>query len=178
MQFYKGKSYRTFGPVGPYLCLLEPRIFRVIKESPAELTVNGSVRQNDSTANLVFGPAETLTELSGVQDLRRWRPDRHRHARRLCAERPLARPSKASRRFCPKRPNGSLFLNVQAKRPQYLKIGDVVEARISPAVGRHRSWRSAQRRRGESAHETRRDLRRCPAIEAHGWPTTLPSEHL
>ena len=24
MQFYKGKSFRTFGPVGPYLCLLEP----------------------------------------------------------------------------------------------------------------------------------------------------------
>ena len=23
MQFYKGKSFRTFGPVGPYLCLLE-----------------------------------------------------------------------------------------------------------------------------------------------------------
>ena len=27
MQFYKGKSYRTFGPVGPYLCLLEPGDF-------------------------------------------------------------------------------------------------------------------------------------------------------
>ena len=32
------------------------------------LTVNGEVRQDDSTANLVYGPAETLTELSGVQD--------------------------------------------------------------------------------------------------------------
>ncbi|MDG0980781.1 MAG: fumarylacetoacetate hydrolase family protein, partial [Halieaceae bacterium] len=25
MQFYKGKSFRTFGPVGPWLCLLEPQ---------------------------------------------------------------------------------------------------------------------------------------------------------
>jgi len=24
MQFYKGKSFRTCGPVGPYLCMLEP----------------------------------------------------------------------------------------------------------------------------------------------------------
>ena len=30
--------------------------------------MNGQVRQDDSTANLVYGPAETLSELSGVQD--------------------------------------------------------------------------------------------------------------
>ena len=69
MQFYKGKSYRTFGPVGPHLCLLERADFPQIKNLQLKLTVNGQVRQNDSTANLVFGPAETLTELSGVQDL-------------------------------------------------------------------------------------------------------------
>ena len=28
MQFYKGKSFRTFGPVGPYLCLLDARRLR------------------------------------------------------------------------------------------------------------------------------------------------------
>ncbi|OUL93036.1 fumarylacetoacetate hydrolase family protein, partial [Paraburkholderia hospita] len=70
MQFYKGKSYRTFGPVGPYLCLLEKEDIPKLKELVLTLTVNGTVRQNDSTAGLVYGPAETLTELSGVQDLR------------------------------------------------------------------------------------------------------------
>lgn len=28
MQFYKGKSFRSFGPVGPYRCLLERAEFR------------------------------------------------------------------------------------------------------------------------------------------------------
>ena len=69
MQFYKGKSFRTFGPVGPYLCLLEPGDFGKLRALQLTLTVNGKVRQKDSVANLVFGPAETLTELSGVQDL-------------------------------------------------------------------------------------------------------------
>ena len=41
MQFYKGKSYRTFGPVGPYLCLLEPRTFPRSSGLELILTVNG-----------------------------------------------------------------------------------------------------------------------------------------
>ncbi len=69
MQFYKGKSFRTFGPIGPYLCLLTPDDFRRLRDLQLSLTVNGKVRQKDSVANLVFGPAETLTELSSVQDL-------------------------------------------------------------------------------------------------------------
>ena len=69
MQFYKGKSFRTFGPVGPYLCLFGPPTCTTCRTCNCALTVNDKVRQNDSTANLVYGPAETLTELSGVQDL-------------------------------------------------------------------------------------------------------------
>ncbi len=69
MQFYKGKSFRTFGPVGPYLCLLEPDDFNRLGELQLTLTVNGAVRQSDRLVNLVHGPAETLTELSAVHDL-------------------------------------------------------------------------------------------------------------
>ena len=134
MQFYKGKSYRTFGPVGPYLCLLEAGDAPLIKSLHLKLTVNGEVRQNDSTANLVFGPAETLTELSGVQDLfpgdliATGTPSG-------CA---LSIPSPAKQRIfalLPESRKWRLFLAVQAKRPQYLKIGDVVEARIFGDAG-------------------------------------------
>ena len=69
MQFYKGKSFRTFGPVGPYLCLLEPGDLELLDNLDLELTVNGKMRQKDNTKNLVYGPAETLTELSSIQDL-------------------------------------------------------------------------------------------------------------
>ncbi|WP_213302031.1 fumarylacetoacetate hydrolase family protein [Paraburkholderia sacchari] len=129
MQFYKGKSYRTFGPVGPYLCLLEKRDLPKLKDLVLTLTVNGAVRQNDSTSGLVYGPAETLTELSSVQDL---------HVGDLlatgtpsgCA---LIIPSPEKQRAAAQLPEAEkwrLFLALQAERPQYLQDGDVVEARI------------------------------------------------
>ena len=129
MQFYKGKSYRTFGPVGPYLCLLEKQDIPKLKELVLTLTVNGTVRQNDTTAGLVYGPAETLTELSGVQDL---------HTGDLlatgtpsgCA---LSIPSPEKQRAAAQLPEAEkwrLFLQLQAERPQYLQVGDVVEAFI------------------------------------------------
>lgn len=135
MQFYKGKSYRTFGPVGPHLCLLERADFPQIKNLQLKLTVNGQVRQNDSTANLVFGPAETLTELSGVQDL--FAGDLISTGTPAgCA---LSVPSPFRQKIAglfPEPTKWKMFLNVQAKREQYLKIGDVVEARIwNPSGG-------------------------------------------
>ena len=129
MQFYKGKSFRTFGPIGPYLCLLEPDDFPRLRNLQLKLTVNGEVRQEDSTANLVYGPAETLTELSGVHDL---------HAGDLlatgtpagCA---LSVPSPVKQRLVallPERKKWELFFKIQARRPQYLRLGDLVEASI------------------------------------------------
>lgn len=67
-QFYKGKSFRTFGPVGPYLCLLEPAEMPYLKNLDLRLMVNGDVRQSSSTSDLVIGPVATLNELAGVHD--------------------------------------------------------------------------------------------------------------
>ena len=134
MQFYKGKSYRTFGPVGPHLCLLEPEDMPRLKQLHLELTVNGEVRQRDTTANLVFGPEETLTELSGLQDL--FAGDLVSTGTPAgCA---LSIPSPARQRVAallPERKKWELFMKVQAKRPQYLKAGDVVESRIHSRDG-------------------------------------------
>ncbi|TFE36520.1 FAA hydrolase family protein [Paraburkholderia dipogonis] len=134
MQFYKGKSYRTFGAVGPYLCLVEPRDIGQLRNLQLTLKVNGQVRQSDSTANLVYGPAETLTEISGVHDL---------HAGDLlatgtpsgCA---LSIPSPAKQRFAgllPEQVKWRMFTKVQAGRSQYLKAGDIVESRIASRDG-------------------------------------------
>lgn len=134
MQFYKGKSFRTFGPVGPCLCLLEPADMPVLKRLRLTLTVNGETRQDDSTANLVFGPAETLTELSGVQDfapgdlLSTGTPAG-------CA---LSIPSPRKQRIAAalgERFRWKMFHKVQAARTQYLKAGDVVESRIRSEDG-------------------------------------------
>jgi len=68
-QFYKSKSYRTFCPVGPVLCLLQQEDMHYLDKLQLELKVNGETRQQDSSANLVFKPSETLSELSQVEDL-------------------------------------------------------------------------------------------------------------
>ena len=135
MQFYKGKSFRTFGPVGPFLCLLEAADMPLLERLSLRLTVNGELRQHDSTANLVHKPAATLTELSGVQDL---------HAGDLlatgtpagCA---LSIPSPARQRLgalLPEAVKWQVFMKVQARRTQYLQPGDVVEATIRSEDGR------------------------------------------
>jgi 2-keto-4-pentenoate hydratase/2-oxohepta-3-ene-1,7-dioic acid hydratase in catechol pathway len=134
MQFYKGKSFRTFGPVGPYLCLLDAQHMHYLKALQLRLTVNGQVRQNDSTANLVYGPAETLSELSSVQDL----DAGDLLATGTPAGCALSIPSPAKQRIAALLPEASkwkLFLKAQEGRTQYLQPGDVVEARIRSADG-------------------------------------------
>ena len=134
MQFYKGKSFRTFGPVGPYLCLIDSRHIGYLKQLQLQLTVNGQVRQSDSTANLVYGPAETLTELSGVHDLAAG----DLIATGTPAGCALSIPSPAKQRIAallPESVKWKAFLKAQEGRSQYLKVGDLVEASIRSADG-------------------------------------------
>lgn len=134
MQFYKGKSFRTFGPVGPWLCLLEPADMPYLKQLQLRLSVNGQVRQNDSTANLVHGPVATLNELAGVQDL----APGDLIATGTPAGCALSIPSPAKMRIAallPEAKKWALFLKAQAARTQYLQVGDKVEASIRSADG-------------------------------------------
>jgi len=65
-QWFLGKSFRTFCPAGPILYLLEPDEASLVYELELRLWVNDEIRQSASTAQLIFGPEETLTELSSV----------------------------------------------------------------------------------------------------------------
>lgn len=133
MQFFKGKSYRGFCPVGPHLAVLERDEFRYLDHLSLTLAVNGEIRQQDETANLVFKPAETITELSTFSDvapgdlLLTGTPSG-------CALRvppPLVR--KLTQLLLPEKKLWAAFGKMQAKRPQYLKPGDVVTASIASA---------------------------------------------
>jgi 2,4-didehydro-3-deoxy-L-rhamnonate hydrolase len=129
MQFYKGKSYRTFGPIGPYLCLLEHADMARLRNLRLTLTVNGVVRQSDSTSNLVYGIAETLTELAGVHDL----DAGDLLATGTPAGCALSVPSPARQRIAALLPESAkwrLFMKIQAKTGRYLQDGDIVESRI------------------------------------------------
>lgn len=134
MQFHKGKSYRTFCPLGPVLCLLDADEMHYLNALQLKLTVNGTVRQQDSTANLVFKPAESLTEFSQIHDFEpgdvvmTGTPSG-------CA---LGLPSPLMVRMSallPEAKKWELFLKGQQHRPHYLKIGDRIESTIVSADG-------------------------------------------
>lgn len=133
-QFYKGKSYRTFAPVGPYLCLLERDELHYLGELELTLSVNGQRRQHATTAELVHGPTKTLAELSGLQDLfvgdliATGTPSG-------CA---LRVPKPWVQRFgalLPDHRRWQVFIGSQMKRSEYLQPGQVVEASIRSSDG-------------------------------------------
>ncbi len=135
MQFFKGKSYRGFCPIGPWLTVLDPEEFGRLDDLELQLTVNGAVRQRDSTKNLVFKPAETISELSTFANvaagdvLLTGTPSG-------CALRLPPAPIRRIVQLLPERQFWKLFLKAQGRRPQYLKAGDAIAARIFSRDGR------------------------------------------
>ena len=130
----QGQEFPDVRPGRPVLCLLERRDFPKLNALDLTLTVNGAVRQQDSTSNLVYGPAETLTELSGVHDLRAG----DLLATGTPAGCALSIPSPLKQRavaLFPESFKWKMFMKVQAGRAQYLKPGDIVEARIASRDG-------------------------------------------
>lgn len=69
-QWFKGKSYRTFCPTGPYLYLLEDDEIHYLNDLELILRVNDEVRQHSFSDHLLFKPTETLSEMSTIFDLR------------------------------------------------------------------------------------------------------------
>ena len=66
-QFSLGKSYDTFGPTGPVL--VSPDSFDDPNDLRLSTRVNGEVRQDDTTANMIFDVASLIAYLSGVATL-------------------------------------------------------------------------------------------------------------
>jgi len=66
-QWSKGKSFDTFGPIGPWLVttdeLPDPQRIEL------SLAVNGETRQQSSTADMIFGVAEVVSHLSQFMTL-------------------------------------------------------------------------------------------------------------
>jgi len=69
MQWFKGKGQRTFCPTGPVLYLLDAGDQALLSNLHLSLSLNGEIRQDATTDQLIFKPHETLTELSSFADL-------------------------------------------------------------------------------------------------------------
>jgi len=135
-QFYKGKSYRGFGPVGPGIVLLSPDEWKQWPQLRMRLAVNGQVRQDAYCSEMIHPPASTLSELASLQDL---------HAGDLIATGTPAgcavrAPGKAAmfviRHFLSDRIKWRMFIGKNASNPAYLQPGDRIHASIRTDDGR------------------------------------------
>ena len=129
-QFYKGKSYRGFGPVGPALLLLTAEEWTRWPQLRMRLRVNGQLRQDAYCEEMLHKPADTLRELAALQDV---------HAGDLlatgtpagCAARAPGRAVMfAMRHFVSDATKWRLFVQKAARNPAYLQPGDRLCASI------------------------------------------------
>lgn len=69
LQWFRGKSQRTFCPMGPVLYLMDPDDFSQLLSLQLTLKLNGEVKQSASTELLIHRPAATLAEISTFANL-------------------------------------------------------------------------------------------------------------
>lgn len=69
LQWFKGKSQRTFCPTGPVLYLMDQEDFAQLYNLQLTLKLNGRIKQQSTTDKLIHKPAKTLTELASFTDV-------------------------------------------------------------------------------------------------------------
>ena len=134
-QFYESKSYPTFTPVGPWLTLVDPADLAQLGSLRLTLSVNGQVRQDNTTADMLVRPAQALTLLSRFQPMA--------PGDLLLTGTPggtaLQAPAKLAGLLAgllPPATRWKLFFKRQAANPRYLHDGDVITATIASPDGR------------------------------------------
>ncbi len=129
-QFYEGKSYPSFTPVGPALVLLEAGDFAKFGRLRLTLSVNGEQRQNAVVdGDMMYSPLQALRSLSRFQDLSA--------GDLILTGTPIGtalsappKPVEMISRLLPPAVKWKAFFKAQAGNPKYLRDGDVVEASV------------------------------------------------
>ena len=134
-QFYESKSYPTFTPVGPWLTLVDAADLARLGSLRLALSVNGEVRQDSTTADMIVRPAQALTLLSRFQPMA--------PGDLLLTGTPGGTALKAPVKITglaagllPPATRWRLFFKRQAANPRYLHDGDVITATIASPDGR------------------------------------------
>ncbi|MGD0608733.1 MAG: fumarylacetoacetate hydrolase family protein [Streptosporangiaceae bacterium] len=133
-QFYESKSYPTFTPAGPWLTLIDAADLARLDSLRLTLRVNGEVRQDSTTADMIVRPARALTLLSRFQPMT--------PGDLLLTGTPggtaLKAPAKIAATLTgllPPATRWKLFFKREAGNPRYLHDGDVITATIASADG-------------------------------------------
>lgn len=134
-QWLRGKSYRTFGPTGPYFYLLDQEEIPLIHDLELKLWVNDELRQSANTNQLLFKPAETIQELSEIMDLSKGDLIVTGTTGGVAMNLSSKEMSTVSNLTTPYEEKVSTMLESQLKIGNYLKDGDVIRLSIKSTDG-------------------------------------------
>ncbi|MGO9380834.1 MAG: fumarylacetoacetate hydrolase family protein [Mycobacterium sp.] len=127
-QFYESKSYPTFTPVGPALVLVDADELKRFGDLRPQLRVNGELRQNAVVeGDMLYSPVEALQALAKFQKLD--------VGDIVLTGTPVGTALTARGVENPHQMDLMTFLAGQAKNPNYLHHGDVVEATVATDDG-------------------------------------------
>ena len=133
-QFFEGKSYPTFTPVGPRLVLLDADELRRFSDLRLQTWVNGEARQNMTVADMIYPPVQALQALARFQQLQA--------GDLVMTGTPVGtalsappKPIQMIGELLPPQLKWKLFFKKQAQNPKYLSHGDVVELAITTDDG-------------------------------------------
>jgi 2-keto-4-pentenoate hydratase/2-oxohepta-3-ene-1,7-dioic acid hydratase in catechol pathway len=127
-QFYESKSYPTFTPVGPALVLVDADELKRFADLRLQLRVNGEVRQNMVVeGDMLYSPVQALQTLAKFQKLDAGDV--------VLTGTPVGTALTARGIENPHQMDLMTFLAAQAKNPNYLHHGDVVEATVATDDG-------------------------------------------
>jgi len=133
-QFFEGKSYPTFTPVGPRLVLLDAADWTRFGDLRLRTWVNGEIRQDSTVADMLFKPVQAFGTLTGFQPLAA--------GDLLLTGTPGGTALKAPPKpveligaLLPPAMKWKAFFKAQSKNPLYLQDGDTVELHIGTDDG-------------------------------------------
>jgi 2-keto-4-pentenoate hydratase/2-oxohepta-3-ene-1,7-dioic acid hydratase in catechol pathway len=134
-QFYEAKSYPTFTPVGPALVLLDAGELKRFGDLRLRTRVRGELRQDMLVeGDMIYGPLQALQSLTRFQALNA--------GDLVLTGTPVGtalsappRPIQMISSLLPPAIKWKAFFKSQAKNPNYLKHGDVVELSVATDDG-------------------------------------------
>jgi 2-keto-4-pentenoate hydratase/2-oxohepta-3-ene-1,7-dioic acid hydratase in catechol pathway len=127
-QFYESKSYPTFTPIGPALVRVDADELKRFGDLRVLLKVNGEVRQNMVVeGDMLYSPVQALQTLAKFQKLEA--------GDIVLTGTPVGTAITARGIENPHQIDMATFLAGQAKNPNYLHHGDVVEATVATDDG-------------------------------------------
>jgi 2-keto-4-pentenoate hydratase/2-oxohepta-3-ene-1,7-dioic acid hydratase in catechol pathway len=127
-QFYESKSYPTFTPIGPALVLVDADELKRFGDLRLQLRVNGEMRQNMVVeGDMLYTPVQALQTMAKFQKVDAGDV--------VLTGTPVGTALTARGIENPNQMDLKTFLAGQAKNPNYLHHGDVVEATVATDDG-------------------------------------------